>query len=212
MDDMGDLLERLGRHFNEFERRYGRAGERFARRFERRFGREDEDEDDAIETDGDEVIERELHFGEQPELKLTANLMNVQIHPVAPGEKTRLVLRGRDLDAVEVETGTWDGGNGEAVAVDLRIAHGFRGFRGFGGLGGFGGFGAFGHRTALLYIPANTRVRARADAGKVSAEGMHDAELDLRTDAGRLQVERCDGRLRLRSSAGKMRVIGCSGM
>jgi len=204
VEDVGELLERIGRQMRRMERRSHHAADRWERRFnwpfrdQFGFWSDDEDEDRTVDAEGDEVVERELTFGEEPELKLTASVMNVKIMQAAPGEKTRLVLKGRDLDAVEIETGTWNG----ATAVELRLARGLRGLSFFGG---------FGHRTAYVYVPAGTRVRGRADAASLSAEGLQNGELDLRTDAGKLSAEHCSGRMRLRSNAGKLAVRACSG-
>jgi hypothetical protein len=202
-EEIGEFLERLGRRLKRMdrhERRWhngeerwgGPPWERWGEHFERFFGGRGEWDEADADVD---VEERELTFGEQPELRLTVHLLSARLYQVEPGGKARIVVRGRqDLRHVEIESS----GDGTG-AVDVRIER------------RFGGFGGMARRPVDIYVPAGTRIRARADAGSLVAEGLEQAELDLRTDAGRLRVESCNGRMRLASSAGKLVVERCSG-
>jgi hypothetical protein len=210
VDEVGEFLERLGRRLSHVERdqqrerrhaeRHGehmadraeRMAEGLAMRFGFNFGEDDEFVD--AETDGP-VVERELVFGEQPELRLTAGPMTVKLLQVEPGGKARLELRGREAHDAEIEIGSWD----NAVAVEVRPTRGFRGFRNFSRM------------TLYLYLPEGVRVRGRVDAGTITAEGLNAGDLDLRADAGKLRLEHCHGRMRLTSSAGKITVEHCDG-
>jgi hypothetical protein len=215
-EEVGEFLERLGRRISHAEHHAGREqrhnerlerrgehmaeraermAERFAGHFGFNFGGAGDDDGmvDAA-TDGP-VVERDLLFGEQPELRLTAGPMSVRICQVEPGGKARLELRGREAHEAEVEIGKWD----DAVAVEVRPSRGFRGFRNFSGL------------TLFLFLPEGVRVRGRVDAGTITVEGLKGADLDLRADAGKLQLENCEGRLRVVSSAGKIVLDHCSG-
>lgn len=194
MNDLNDLLERLGRSFEKMDRRFGGFGN-FGNA-EGRFGPRTED-DEPVET-----IERNLVFGEEPELYLSAGMMSVSLEPLKPGESARLVLSGRHARADELEIGTRDNG---AVTVDVHPHYGwqtvdFRPWRMSGG-----------HLRLTVYLPEGIRVHGRVDAGKFSVEGLRDAELDLRTDAGKLRIHDCTGRLRLASSAGKVSLSRVSG-
>lgn len=206
MEEVGEFLERLGRRLKRMERhdrrwqdgaeRWGGPWERWGEHFERFFGGRGEwgEADESADTDAD-VEERELTFGEQPELRLTVHLLSARLHQVEAGGKARIVVRGRnDLRHVEIES-SGDGSGPVEVRLERR----------------FGGIGGMNRRPVDIYVPAGTRIRGRADAGSLSAEGLEQAELDLRTDAGRLRIEGCDGRMRLASSAGKLVVERCSG-
>jgi hypothetical protein len=177
MSDLGEILEKLGRRLEGLEGRFGS--------FEGHF------------RDGDDVVEevtRELVFGEEPELFVSANFMAVDLREAAADEAPHVTLRGHHVRSEDLEVGTRDG----AVTVDFHPHRNwqtldFRSWRSAGG-----------HMRMTIAVPRGTRVHARLDAGKLSAERMHDSELDLRSDAGKLQLEDCSGRLRLASSAGKI--------
>jgi hypothetical protein len=208
VEEVGEFLERLGRRLSHLERdnsRWESRSERMAERAERmagrmaeRFGfgfRIDHDGSDEEEEQDGHTVERELTFGEQPELRLTAGPMRVHLLQVEPGGVTRAVLKGRDAADAELEIGTWDG----ATAVEVRPGRGLHAFRHFS-------------RLALyLYLPEGIRVRGRVDAGSMTAEGLQASELDLRTDAGKLRLVNCQGRMRITSSAGKVTVENCMG-
>lgn len=219
VEEVGEFLERLGRRLSHLEHdndrrerhaernsdRWERRSERMTERAERmaermadKFGfgfRFDRDESDEHEEEAGPGIERELTFSEQPELRLTAGPMRVQLHQVEPGGRTRAVLQGRDAGDAELEVGSWDG----ATAVEVRPVHGLHAFRHLSRL------------TLHVYLPEGVRVRARVDAGSLTAEGLQAAELDLRTDAGKLRLANCQGRMRLASSAGKVTIEDCMG-
>ncbi|MHB8577029.1 MAG: hypothetical protein ACYDCQ_17085, partial [Dehalococcoidia bacterium] len=191
MQEVGEFLERLGRQISRMERRYGRGAGRFGEQFQAHFGEHFQahfsEDSDAGDT-GPETDVRELVFGEQPELRLKVNLSTVHLRQVEAGAKTRVSARERDLANVEITTAD-DG------AIDIKANHSL-----------FGG-----SQRLYIYLPAGTRIRATADLGSITAEGLSEAELDLRTDAGRLRVRDCHGRLRLMSNAGKQDVQQCSG-
>ncbi len=195
MERHGERMAERGEHMAE---RAERMAERFAGRFGINFGagNNDADDDSTVDagTDGP-TVERDLVFGEQPELRLTAGPMSVRIRPVEAGGKPRLELRGREAHEAEIEIGKWD----DAVAVEVRPSRGFRGFRNFSRL------------TLFLFLPEGVRVRGRVDAGAITVEGLTGTDLDLRTDAGKLRLDQCQGRMRLVSSAGKVVLDRCSG-
>jgi len=152
MNDLNDLLERLGKSFEKMDRRFGGFGAS-----EGRFGSRTED-DGPVET-----IERPLVFGEEPELYLSAGMMSVSLEPLPPGEAARVVLSGRHARGDELEIGTRDNG---AVTVDVRPHYSwqtvdFRPWRMSGG-----------HLKLTAYLPAGVRVHGRVDAGKLSVDGL----------------------------------------
>ncbi|HEY7294488.1 MAG TPA: DUF4097 family beta strand repeat-containing protein [Dehalococcoidia bacterium] len=185
MNDLGEFLERLGRRLERLDRSGG-----FGLHFT-------DDEDEVVET-----IERELVFGEVPALRLSAGLISVAVHPVAPGERSRLVLRGRRANEELIEIGSGDDGT---VTVEVHPRRNWQTVD----------FRPWRMRDNSLqldvYVPQGIRLQARVDAGRMNVEGLHEAELDLRTDAGKLRVRDCEGRLRIASSAGKVdldRIVG----
>ncbi|HLZ71948.1 MAG TPA: DUF4097 family beta strand repeat-containing protein [Dehalococcoidia bacterium] len=185
MNDLGEFLERLGRRLERLDRP-GRFGWNLA-----------DDEDEPVET-----IERELVFGEAPALRLNAGMISVSVRPVAPGERARLVLRGRRANEEQVEIGSGEDG---AITVDVHPRHSWQtvDFRPWrvreNGL------------QLEVFVPQGIRLQARVEAGRMSVADLHDSEFDLRTDAGKLRVSDCNGRMRIASSAGKVELERIAG-
>jgi hypothetical protein len=185
MNDLGEFLERLGRRLEALDRRGG-------------FGfHSADDEDETVET-----IERDLVFGETPALRLNAGMISVAVRQTAPGERARLVLRGRRAHEEQLNIGTGEDG---AVTVDVHPRYSWQTVD-------FRPWRVRDHGLTLdVYVPQGIRLQARVEAGRMSVSGLRDAELDLRTDAGKLRVSECDGRLRIASSAGKVELERISG-
>ncbi len=185
MNDLGEFLERLGRRLEAMDRGGG-FGFRLA-----------DDEDEKVET-----IERDLVFGETPALRLNAGMISVAVHQAAPGESPRLALRGRRAHEEQLNIGTGDDG---AVTVDVHPRYSWQTVD-------FRPWRVRDHGLQLeVFVPQGVRLQARVEAGRMSVTGLRDAELDLRTDAGKLRVRECSGRLRIASSAGKVELEGISG-
>ncbi len=185
MNDLGEFLERLGRRLERLDRPGG-FGLHLA-----------DDEDEAVET-----IERELVFGEVPALRLNAGLISVSVRPVAAGERTRLVLRGRRANEEQIEIGTGEDG---AITVDVHPRHSWQTVD-------FRPWRVRDNGLQLdVFVPQRIRLQARVEAGRMSVADLHEAEFDLRTDAGKLRVSDCDGRLRIASSAGKVELDRIAG-
>jgi len=207
MDELNEFLERVsrqfGEQFGEIERKYGNIAEKLGERlnsqfgdFGERFGGPFADRTAVADGEaGSETVERELTFGEEPELRFRAGILNVQVLPVETGGRARLVLHGREARDAELLIGSDE----NAVTVDVRLMHGMRIFQNMSRLG------------LSIYIPESTRVRGRVDAGSISVEGLHGAELNLRAEAGKIKLSDVHGRARLRSSAGNIVVKESSG-
>ncbi len=186
MNDLGEFLERLGRRLEAMDRRGG-------------FGfHSADDEDETVET-----IERDLIFGETPALRLNAGMISVAVHQAAPGERAHLVLRGRRAHEEQLNIGTGEDG---AVTVDVHPRYSWQTVD-------FRPWRVRDHGLELeVFVPQGIRMQARVEAGRMSVTGLRDAELDLRTDAGKLRVRECNGRLRIASSAGKVELERISGV
>ena len=185
MNDLGEFLERLGRRLEGLDRRGG-FGLHLA-----------DDEDEAVET-----IERDLVFGKTPALRLTAGMISVAVRQTAAGERARLVLRGRRANEEQINIGSGEDG---AVTVDVHPRYSWQTVD-------FRPWRVRDHGLQLdLYVPQGIRLQARVEAGRMSVSGLRDSEFDLRTDAGKLRVSECSGRLRIASSAGKVELEQISG-
>lgn len=129
-----------------------------------------------------------LPFGERPEIRFKADLNAVELLPVRPGEEPRIAFEAGLGGRLPVEVRK----EGNVVRVELLTS-------GFSILG-------FGRRqgSVTLYLPEGLSGSIYSAVGSIRARSLSDCDLELRSDAGRIQVSGLRGRVRLDSSAGRI--------
>jgi hypothetical protein len=129
-----------------------------------------------------------LPFAATPVLELHAAAASVSLQPVEAGEVPRLEARsGNRRTQVSVRQ------EGERVIAEV-------------------GTGFWHNHVRLdLFLPANVRARVHAENGRLRAEGLLGADLDLETGAGVIQLNHVYGDLRLRAGAGSISARDCGG-
>jgi hypothetical protein len=137
-------------------------------------------------TDHETVTRAELPFGEHAALELEADVGVVEVAPVAEGESPRVTVTGRDADHVDVRVERLGETVRVVVSQDAAFHHWFRTW----------------DARVTVYVPRRIRAVVRTNVGSLAVHDLGPCTLDLSTDAGRITVERVQGRLRLTSDAG----------
>ena len=133
-----------------------------------------------------------LPFGHLARLDLDSDFAAITVLPLAAGEEPRLEISTEALEDTRVEVIARDG----AVRVNIR--------RNPSLLFGFGLWGNGGKVT--LYVPAQMQGVLRTQAGTIDVLDMGPGRLDVKSEAGRVTIDRFRGNLRASTEAGKVEV------
>lgn len=136
-----------------------------------------------------------LPFGERAELTFRSDFCAAEVVPVRDGEQPFIEVRGRDAGRLHVEVGR----DGDAVRIEVDRRGVWPGM-----LHGRDG-------RVTLHVPRGLRAEMKTDIGSIRVRDLGACDLDLRTDAGRIEVDDLSGRLRLSTDAGQIRGRGLAG-
>lgn len=120
-------------------------------------------------------------------LRVSADLVELEVEPVEDGNSPRLEIVGERPEQVGVKIRTGVG----HVDVELEIA---------------AVLGARPQRDARvrLFVPQNLTGRIETDAGSILIHDLEPHDLEVRADAGKVELRRVHGRLMLEADAGKI--------
>ncbi|MFN8558070.1 MAG: DUF4097 family beta strand repeat-containing protein [Dehalococcoidia bacterium] len=137
-----------------------------------------------------------LLFGESTKLDLACNQGSIEVLPVIEGESPRIEAHGKNADHLRVESRM----DGDTLHVEIDNDEGRFRFS----------FGRWNARV-VVYVPAEIQARMETDLGGITVRDLGPCELDLSTDAGRLQAENIRGRLVMNTDAGQIRLHNIDG-
>ena len=135
-----------------------------------------------------------LPFADEPRLELKADASSVILVPVEPGQPPRIDAFGRGAQRLDLRV--------DRITDTVRVqVEPFRQFTWWGG----------GDFRLVVRVPHTIRARVETTAGSIDAESLDGCQLDLRANAGRINLDRVRGRLRLSADAGSITGRGLAG-